>query len=128
MARIVLIVTNNYDLDVECTDIKCQKFDDLKVGTVIPAGGVGIFESSTNDRVFCTFEQVRPGAGFWQLGMTCPKSSSNSAQGSFRAGLQKYRRRGTPVTFEYVLGQPNRADWDNGRQDKGENVPYGHCS
>lgn len=126
--RVELVVKNNTDIDVECTDIKCEKFEDLVVGSIIASKGEKTFSSTTNDRIFCTFSQKAPGAGKWQLAMTCPKSSHNSACGSYCAGLQKYERKGTPVTFTFILGTENLADWSHGDRDAHDTVVYGDCS
>lgn len=126
--RVQLLIKNNTGTTVTCTDIACEGFDDLNVGDTLENGGQKTYTSSSNDRIFCTFEQVAPGKGAWQLGVTCPKSSHNSAQGSFDAGLQTYERTGTPVTFTYDFGNPNQADWNNGDKDTGASVPYGDCS
>ena len=126
--RVKLIVKNKTGLTVKCTDVRCEKFSDLKVGTTIAAGGENTFLTDTNDRIFCTFTEEAPGAGSWQLSMTCPKSSTNSACGSFNAGLQHYDKHGTPAVFTFILGEANLADWDNGSVNKGKTINYGDCS
>ena len=126
--RITLVVVNNTGSDVVCADTHCESFDNLEEGTVIKNGTTGTFSSSTNDRIFATFV-MEVGAGGWEMGMTCPKSSSNSAYGTAKAGLQPYSRSGTPCTFTYVLGEENQADWDNGDSyTRSKGLRYGDCS
>jgi hypothetical protein len=129
--RVELIVNNNTGGTIECTDTSCELFDvpgfQLGVGTTIPNGQTGTYRSTTNNRIFVTFAPAG-GSPTWQMGMTCPKASHNSADGNQNAGLQTYSRTGTPVTFTYNPGQPNQADWDHGNEDEGDTVPYGECS
>ena len=128
-ARVKLIITNTTGATLTCTDIGCEAFDvtPLNVGDTIPPGGTGTYASSTNDRIFCTWKSS-VGGGVFQMGMTTPKSSSNSAYGSFYAGLQNYQGSGTPCTFTYVPGTPNEADWNDPNQDNGTTVAYCDCS
>ncbi len=58
----------------------------------------------------------------YHLSFTCPKSSSNSAEGSPYAGLQSYSEHGTPVTFTYKVGTINLACWNNGNYNDGKIV------
>ena len=112
--RVKLVVKNNTGVVVECTNIHYERFENLSEGHTIAPGGENEYTTETSDRIFCTFTEQSPGAGSWQLAMTCPISSRNSACGSYNAGLQPYERRGTPVTFTFILGQPNEADWNHG--------------
>ncbi len=125
--RVTLIVENSTGQTVKCTDTRCASFDNLNSTTTIPDGEKGTYTSESSDRLFCTFEQ-EDGNGVWEMGMTCPKSSHNSAQGSAQAGLQTYDQEGTPVTFTYKLGEENEADWDHGNKNDGDHVAYGDCS
>ena len=127
MTRIKLTIVNKTGTDVKCTNIKCEKFENLVVGNTVANNGSNEFTSDTNDRIFCTFEQIAPGAGKWELAMTCPKSSSNAACGSLDAGLQKYSESGTPAHFTFNLGNKNLADWDSGDSNDGNVIPYGDC-
>ncbi|MCP4133531.1 MAG: hypothetical protein GY754_21355 [bacterium] len=83
---------------------------------------------STNNRIFCKFEQEEPGKGKWELGMTCPKMPSSNAYGSENAGLQRYRNTGNPLQLIYRLGKKNLADWKNTDKDEGKRVDYAACS
>ena len=126
--RIRLTVINNTGADVKCTSIKCKKFLDLQVGSVVADKGKAIFLTETSDRIFCEFSQTNnPDAGKWQMGMTSPKLSDNNAYGTFMAGLQKYKKSGSPLELTYILGTKNKADWDNGDKNEGETIPYGDC-
>lgn len=129
--RVEFIVVNNTGLAVQCVNTCCEGFDvpgfTLSVGTTIQNGQRGTFRSATNDRIFATFTEVG-GAGAWQMAMTSPKSSRNSACGSLMAGLQIYSRTGTPTTFTFIPGQPNQADWNHGDKDDGDVVRYCDCS
>jgi len=126
--RINLTVENKTDLEVKCTDISCKTFSGLSVGDTIAPGKSFKCTSDTNDRIFCEWAQESPGSGNWQLAMTCPKSSDNSACGSNKAGLHTYNRSGTPVSFTFSLSEENRADWNHGDENHGECITYGDCS
>lgn len=126
--RVKLRIKNNTGKTVRCSHISCQQFDDLKAGVTIRNGQERTFHSGTNDRVFVIWEWV-DGPAAWEMGMTCPRSSRNSAYGSYRAGLETYNRTGTPVTFTYDLGNHNRADWGNGDgYIPTAGLRYGECS
>ena len=125
--RVILTVQNPFSIPVTCVDIRCETFENLSVGTVIPAGGSGVYQSETNDRLFCTWSNSE--GGYWQMAMTCPKASDNGACGCTpTAGLQKYEENGTPANFTFILGQPNQADWDSGSENNGDVITYGDCS
>lgn len=126
--RVKLVVKNNTGMVLKCTDIRCEKFDNLSEGQTIAPYGQNEFTTETRDRIFCTFTEQSPGAGSWQLAMTCPTGARNSACGSYNAGLQPYERTGTPVTFTFILGQPNQADWNHGDTDVLKVIRYGDCS
>lgn len=126
--RVKLTIINNTGTVVKCTDVACETFTNLEAGSTVTNNGKSIFTSETNDRLFCTFEQEAPGKGVWQLAMTCPKSSHNSACGSLNAGLQAYAKTGTPAEFTFNLGEANQADWDHGDSNEGDTIPYGACS
>ncbi len=128
MSRVNVTVVNNSGLNVKCTNIGCETFTKLSVGDTVAAGGQNTFSSDTNDRIFATFTEVAPGDGSWELSMTCPRSSSNSACGSLNAGLQTYEESGTPANFKFILGTPNLADWDSGSSNGGNVITYGDCS
>jgi hypothetical protein len=126
--RITLIINNTTSIPVTCGDIACQAIPGMSVGTTIPAGQTSTYFITTNDRVFCRF--VSTDGQVYELGMTCPKNSHNSAEGCLgNEGLAAYEREGTPVTFMYNLGGPNLADWDNGKTSAPNNkiVAYGDC-
>ena len=123
-----LVVKNDTGMVLKCTDIRCEKFDNLSEGQTIAPYGRNEFTTETRDRIFCTFTEQSPGAGSWQLAMTCPTGARNSACGSYNAGLQPYERTGTPVTFTFILGQPNQADWNHGDTDVLNVIRYGDCS
>lgn len=125
--RVTLTVVNKSGTTLKCTNVGCESFDNLKVGDTIAAGGKNTFTSSTNDRIFATFEEDGPGIGAWQLAMTCPELSDNSACGSFNAGLQHYSESGHG-NFTFNLGSPNLADWDSGSSNEGNVISYGDCS
>ena len=126
--RINLKIINNTGTTVRCSDTSCEAFTNLSVGTTVANKGQDTFNSDTNDRIFCTFQQEAPGKGKWQLAMTCPEMSDNSACGSLDAGLQHYSPSGSPATFTFILGEPNLADWENPTENKGETISYGDCS
>ncbi|HVG08640.1 MAG TPA: lipase family protein [Thermoanaerobaculia bacterium] len=129
--RVELVVNNNTGGTIECTDTSCELFDvpgfQLGIGATIPNGETGTYRSTTNNRIFATFAPAGSGSPVWQMGMTCPKASHNSADGNSNAGLQTYSRTGTPVTFTYNPGQPNQADWNHGNENEGDTVTYGDC-
>ncbi len=131
--RVNLVVKNNTNAEVTCTNISCGTFTNLAVGATIAAGGTGSYTSSSNDRLFIRWEPTEKGVvhvfGMHEMAMTCPKSSNNSACGITQfAGLQTYEEHGTPVDFTFILGTPNLADWDDGSANNGEVVVYGSCS
>jgi hypothetical protein len=132
--RITLIINNTTSNTVICGDIACQPIPGMLVGTTIPAGQTSTYLIPTNDRVFCRF--VSPDGQVYELGMTCPKNSHNSAEGCLgNEGLAAYEQEGTPVTFTYNLGGPNLADWNNGNKPTPQKnftpnntiVAYGAC-
>lgn len=89
-----------------------------KEPTSIPAGGKGIFLLNDNDRAGLQFllnNNIPINMAF-----TCPKSSSNSAEGSPLAGLQQYAEHGTPVNLSYVISEVNQACWDSGSSNNGK--------
>jgi len=96
-------------------------------GTIIKPGETKKFEIPTNDRVFCEFATMDYSA-VYRMAMTCPKSSHNSAAGYARSGLRPYSRTGTPVYFEFLLGQPSYADWNHGDENHEDAPDYGDCS
>lgn len=126
--RVNLTIKNNSGVTVTCTDIRCETFTNLNVGQTIAANGSNTFTSDSNNRIFATFTENAPGIGSWQVAITCPKMASNSACGSYNAGLQHYEESGSPVTFTYILGTPNLADWDSGTSNEGNVITYGDCS
>jgi hypothetical protein len=129
--RVELVVVNNTGGPIRCTNVSGALFDvpgfQLGIGAQIPNGRTGTYRSTTNNRLFATFAPDG-GGSTWQMGMTCPRAAHNSASGSPNAGLRTYSRTGTPVTFTYAPGQPNQADWNHGKEDKGGVIPYGECS
>jgi hypothetical protein len=91
------------------------------------------FTNDTNDRVYVTW--VDANGTSYEMGMTCPKSSSNSAAGYTGGnlgdpGLQVYEKSGTPCTFTYKIGTPSQASWDNpsGPVNQEQNPDYGTLS
>ncbi len=126
--RVKLTINNQTGNTIKCTNTKCESISGMEGGvTTIADGESKTFTATSSDRIFCTW--VEEGAyGAWEMGMTCPKSSSNSAYGSTNAGLQHYDRSGTPVEFEYIPGTPNQADWNHGNQNNGDTISYGDCS
>jgi hypothetical protein len=56
---------------------------------------------------------------FFHLSFTCPKLSTNSAEGSLSSGLQPYSKNGTFITFTYNIGEANKACWNDGSRDDG---------
>ncbi len=126
--RVKFTIENNTGKTLQCTDICCESFEGLNKDDKIPNGETKEYTSNTNDRIFCTWvvEESSPSIEY-QMGMTSPKSSHNSAYGSVKAGLQKYERTGTPVAFTYKPGNDNKADWNHGDHDTGDTVNYGSC-
>ena len=127
MSAVTLTIKNPSELAVVCTEVKCEKFDNLHKGTTIAAGGENTFNTDTSDRIFCTFKEEGAGIGAWQMGMTAPDSSPNNAYGTYNAGLQRYNKHGD-LKLVYILGTPNHADWDDPSENHGSVVPYGSCS
>lgn len=87
-----------------------------KYSANIPADCTRFFVLKDNDRAGLYFNQD------WMefhMSLTCPKWSSNSAEGSPHAGLQTYSESGTPVTFTYNVGTPNLACWSSGSSNNG---------
>lgn len=129
--RITLNINNKTSLPVICADISCEPIPAMYVGMTIPAGRTQTFSITTNNRVFCRF--VSQDETVYELGMTSPKSSSNSAEGCLgNEGLQTYAPHADPVTFTYDLGSLNLADWNNGQPEppftpNNKIVAYGDC-
>ncbi|RIE04448.1 PI-PLC domain-containing protein [Cohnella faecalis] len=79
-------------------------------------------------RIFVLKDNDRAGLYFkmnyieFHMSFTCPKMSSNSAEGSPHTGLQTYSGSGTPVTFTYRVGTPNLACWSSGTSNSGKTV------
>ncbi|MCB0696523.1 MAG: hypothetical protein KDC07_04115 [Chitinophagaceae bacterium] len=129
--RLTVTITNPFSTPVTCSQSNdvCSNsaWDNLTPGTVIQPGASGTFTSQSNDRIFCEWTDAN--GGVFQMAMTSPKSSSNSACGiTPRAGLQAYERHGTPVDFTFILGTANKADWDNGSENQGNIIAWGACS
>ena len=131
--RIHLTITNTTSLDLNCGSIPCESIPGMHAspetgvpGTIIKAGETARFEIPTNNRVFCEFATMDYTV-VYRMAMTCPKSSHNSAAGYARSGLQTYSRTGTPVEFTFLLGQPNRADWNHGDGNYEEYPGFGDC-
>lgn len=83
------------------------------------AEGARLFVLRDNDRAGLYFKQS------WMefhMSFTCPKLSSNSAEGSPHTGLQTYLEKGTPVTFTYNVGTPNLACWQSGSSANGRTI------
>ena len=125
--RVSLTITNGTKEKVQCKHILCQDIDGMDVGDTLEAGATKTYTVSTNDRVFCDWVGMETGDVF-KMGMTCPKSSHNSAAGYGNSGLQTYSRTGTPVSFTFNLGHKCLADWDNGDEYTGAEPTYGDCS
>ena len=137
VSRVTMIVKNPFNSPVTCMSIPCATFNPpqdgdqsgavmLQVGTVIPANGTGIFVSQSNNRLFCLWTNSY--GGYWQMAMTCPKSSPNSACGlTPTAGLQGYSGSGTPTSFTFILGNANLADWGDPAVNKGDVIPWAEC-
>lgn len=88
-----------------------------KAPETIPKHGRRIFLLDDNDRAGIHY--ILKGMPF-NLSFTCPKSSSNSAEGSAFCGLQRYERHGTPVSFTYEINSPNKACWNSGSSFNGK--------
>ena len=127
--RIKLAVTNsvNPKESIVCRKILCQNIDGLDVGTVLASGATGKYTASTNDRIFSEWEGLVSGTKY-QMAMTCPKSSTNSAAGYGSAGLQTYEKHGTPVSFTFNVGTKDKADWGHGDEYEGDAPDFGDCS
>ncbi|MEQ9308673.1 MAG: hypothetical protein RLN90_04410 [Balneolaceae bacterium] len=88
------------------------------------------FSLKDNDRagvVYLSTDSIGNEIGFVTMSFTCPKMTDNSAEGSalkedifISAGLQKYQESGTPVSFVYNVGEPNKACWSNSSSDNGK--------
>jgi hypothetical protein len=129
--RVSVTIHNPYDKKVRCSlsNSVCPngQWDNMDEGTEIEKGQSRTFTSSSNNRLFC--EWTNEYGAIWQMAMTCPVGSSNSACGiSKNAGLQKYLESGTPAQYTYLLGQPNDADWKSGSENNGNVIPFGQCS
>ncbi|AYQ56842.1 hypothetical protein MS2017_1140 [Bathymodiolus thermophilus thioautotrophic gill symbiont] len=129
ITRVKVKIINNTHRDevVICTNVRCEKLSGLKAGDKIQPGKTIECVSSSNDRIFFEFRGEDSGDAF-MMGCTCPKSSHNSACGYGNSGLQCYSRTGTPVSFEFHLGSPDLADWNNGCEYKAEHPAYAKCS
>lgn len=98
----------------------------IKPKTNIPALGTRYFLLENNDRAGLYFARANHE---FHLSFTCPKLSSNAAEGSASSGLQHYEESGTPVRFTYNIGQPNLASWDHGNFNNGnEKCPQTHVA
>ena len=123
MPRVTVRIVNSSNQRLRCTDVTpAGAFSNLFVGDTIAANGSSTYTSDDNDRIFATFTEDSGGIGSWQLAMTCPKMSDNSACGSYNSGLQEYGTSGS-ASFEFDLGTPNQADWD-GPWDHTSQVEY----
>ncbi len=126
-ARIHLEILNSSTEAIICRNILCQSVDGLNIGWTVQPQQSGAFSSRTNDRVFVLFQGLTSGTEY-QLAMTCPKSSPNSAAGYGSGGLQTYDRSGTPVTFRFCIGSNDMADWGHGDEYTGDSPDFGNCS
>lgn len=128
--RVELVVVNTTNAPLQCTNTCCEGFDvpgfELSIGTQVQPGQSATFRSETHNRLFATFQPLG-GSSAWEMAMTCPRGSHNSACGNPGAGLQTYSRSGTPATFRFIPGQANKADWNHGDRDDGDVVKYGNC-
>lgn len=131
--RVKLVINNKLSIDLTCASISGPTFDNLAVGQVAKAGQSITFTNETNDRVYVTWKDAN--GMQYQMGMTCPQSSSNSAAGYTTTGfgdpgLQKYAESGTPCVFTYNIGTPTQASWGNpqGPANQSQNPKYGELS
>jgi len=127
MGRINLKIKNKTDESIVCRKILCSDIRGLDVGDQLSINDEKSYTVDTNDKVFCLWEGMITSTQY-QLAMTCPKSSRNSAAGYGSAGLQFYSRGGTPANFTFHIGKKDMADWDNGDEYKGNAPEFGICS
>ncbi len=125
LTRLLLVVNNpnSYSLDY----VGNWGASWLKAPESIPAQSRRIYLLNDNDRAGIYYRAMDSSGheqGYVTLSMTCPVRSSNSAEGSkhtpnifLDAGLQCYEEHGTPVSFEYKIGESNKACWSNGSSD-----------
>jgi hypothetical protein len=129
--RVSVTIHNPYDKKARCSlsNSVCPngQWDNMDEGTEIEKGQSRTFTSSSNNRLFC--EWTNEYGAIWQMAMTCPIGSNNSACGiSKNSGLQTYLETGTPAQFTYILGKQNDADWNHGSENDGDVIKWGACS
>jgi hypothetical protein len=127
----VLVAVNNEKNDY---NLSCEGFwnDNWVAGnapTSVEKYSRRIFLLNDNGRGGIYFRAVDDAGreqGYVTMSLTCPKASSNSAEGSpyqqdvfLSAGLQPYLEHGRPANFLYNVGTPNLACWSNGSADDG---------
>ncbi len=124
--RIKCVIHNTTLEKVICTNIVCEKFDNLEINDQIDSGHILTIFTATNNRIFCSFRGAETLTEY-KLAMTCPKSSGNNACGYGNAGLHPYNSHKL-LLLRFDLGQKDQADWDNDFSYKGAEVPFGDCS
>jgi hypothetical protein len=115
--RIFVVVKNPESETLRLKDSWCYKDEWCKEPEDIPAFGRKIFLLNDNDRAGIQYKLN--GIPF-NLSFTCPKSSSNSAEGSAFSGLQEYESHGTPVSFTYDVSTSNKASWSDSSSFNGK--------
>ena len=123
--RINVTIKNATSQDLKCTNLSCATLDGLSVGDVIIEGKSKSYTASSNDRIFVQF--TGDNSVVYNLAMTCPELSDNSATGFGNGGLQQYSGSGTPANFIFRLGEGDKACWSSGKSVS-FGPRYGDCS
>ena len=85
-------------------------------GDNIPVDGRRIFVLKDNNKAGICFNV---GQISFHITFARPKYGEIRAEGSFYAGLQKYKTEGTPAEFTYNIGTPNLAYWYHADKNDG---------
>ena len=146
--RAKVIIVNKTGETQTLIGTECVPFylydDNTKNYSELSTYTLGINEKLTtyvksNDRAFMEWMHIKSGThkikDTYKIAVTCPKSSTNSATGYGKSGLQPYSMFGSPVTFRFHLGTNDKADWKDENSTvwsrgnyKGDTVKYGDCS
>lgn len=134
--RVNVKLTNTLENPIICRGVLCQGLQNPKTGAlwadgdVIEPGALVGMLSESNDRIFAQFESQIKGVNtgiMFQIAMTVPGSSCNSAAGYFgNEGLQKYND-DTPATFIFNIGEKNLASWSDCNGLGTDPPAYGDC-
>lgn len=124
--RVFCSITNKTAENIKFVRALCKGLDGLGPDSIIVPGQSITYTAETNDRIMVTFEGTQSGTSY-NLAMTCPKLSDNSASGFGNGGLQHYEEEGTPANFNFHLGEGDQASWSSGNSIS-YGVTWGECS